>query len=305
MTGIVSTPMMRVDRRRVALGLGSLIRVPDRAARPIGVGSLKLATMGPAVSDPERQDLAWSRHAENYEEVFLLPFRPGVVNPVLQALDQVPDPGSKVAADLGCGTGPLLPHLVGRFARVIALDFAPKMIERAKARLGTSAGSVEFLERPMQQLDDLKGQLDVAVAINSVVMPDTREIDRSLAAVREALKPDGLFLGVVPSIDAIHYSTMLIADRALDQGESPEEADRLAAYYAEHHHFDFAHGRFAYNDIRQKFWQPFELEYRLRKAGFGSVRLVKLLYPWDDDIAGGTAFADQPPSWDWTFAARP
>ena len=256
------------------------------------------------MADFIRQDRAWSRHADQYDEVFLNPFRPGVTNPVLAAIEAVPDPGSKVVADLGCGTGPLLPHLVGRFGHVIALDFAPKMIVKARERLGPKADDVEFLNRPMHELDDLAGRFDLAVAVNSIVMPDTREIDRTLLAIRKALRPDGLLLGVVPSIDAIHYSTMLIVDRALDHGESPEEAERLASYYAEHTLFDFDFGRFSYNEIRQKFWQPFEIEYRLKKAGFGSIRLEKLLYPWDEDIAGGVEFADEPPSWDWTFAAR-
>lgn len=256
------------------------------------------------MSQSIRQDREWSRHAAHYDEVFLNPFRPGVANPILEALDAVPDPGSKAVADLGCGTGPLLPHLVGRFGRVVALDFAPGMIKRAKERLGPDARRVEFLTKPMWELDALAGELDVAVAINSIVMPDTREIDRTLRAVRDAMRPGGVFLGVVPSIDAIHYSTMLLADRELDAGQDPAEAERLASYYAEHHLFEFAFGRFEFQGLRQKFWQPFEVEHRLRKAGFGSVSLAKLLYPWDDDIAGGAAFADQPPSWDWTFTAR-
>ncbi len=257
------------------------------------------------MSQSIRQDREWSRHAAHYDDVFLDPFRPGVENPILEALDVIPEPGSKAVADLGCGTGPLLPHLVGRFGRVVALDFAPGMIRRAKERLGDAARKVEFLTRPMHQLDGLTGTLDVAAAINSLVMPDTREIDQTLQAIHATLKPGGVFLGVVPSIDAIHYSTMLLMDRELDARQDPEEAERLAAYHAEHHFFDFAFGRFAFQGLRQKFWQPFEIEYRLHKAGFHSVTLAKLLYPWDDDIAGGAAFADQPPSWDWTFTARP
>jgi SAM-dependent methyltransferase len=178
------------------------------------------------------------------------------------------------------------------------------MIERAEARLGDDAHRVRFLTRTMDDLEDLGG-FDVAVAVNSIVMPDTRKIDQTLRAVRAGLRPDGWFLGVVPSIDAIHYHTMLLMDRALDEGRSPEVAERHAAFHAEHAHYDFAFGRFRFQGLRQKFWQPFELEYRLKKAGFASVVLDQLFYPWDESIIGGEEFADQPKSWDWTFLARP
>ncbi len=252
-----------------------------------------------------QQARQWSRHAAGYERVFLDPYRPGVNNPILKRLDALKAPGRKAVIDLGCGTGPLLDRLVGRFGEVHALDFAPGMITRSKARLGDRAQSVTFHNRPMHELDDLAGQFDVAVAVNSLVMPDTRDIDRTLKAIRAALKPDGLFLAIVPSIDAIHYSTMLMTDRGLDEGQTPTEAEAAAARDVEHHLFEFTFGRFSYHGLEQKFWQPFEIEYRLRKAGFSAFELEKLLYPWDDDIAGGAAFADQPPSWDWTFAARP
>ena len=76
----------------------------------------------------------------------------------------------------------------------------------------------------MHELDDLAGQLDVAVAVNSLVMPDVRLIDRTLRSIRASLKPGGQFLGVVPSIDTIYYHLMLLMDQALDQGLEPKEA---------------------------------------------------------------------------------
>jgi SAM-dependent methyltransferase len=257
------------------------------------------------VTEPDDQDRQWGRAAARYDELFLDAFCEGVESPVLAALQAIPEPEGKSVADLGCGTGPLLPHLVGRFGEVIALDFAPAMLARARRRLGRDAAKVRFLARPMHEIDDLAGRLDVAVAVNSVVMPDVRVIDRTLRAVRAALRPGGVFLGVVPSIDAIHYHTMLLMDQALDRGAPPEEAERYAAYHAEHPLYEFAFGRFSFQGLRQKFWQPFELRHRLAKAGFTSVSLDKLLYPWDDSLPCGRDLADHPRSWDWSFTARP
>jgi SAM-dependent methyltransferase len=251
------------------------------------------------------QDRQWSRHAARYDELFLDAFQAGVENPLVAVLDAVKEPFRKAVADLGCGTGPLLPYLVRRFARVIALDFAPAMITRARERLAADAGRVTFLTRPMHELADLEGALDVAIAVNSVVMPDVRVIDRTLEAIRRTLRPGGVFLGVVPSMDAIHYHTMLLMDQSLDRGATPEEAERFAAFHAEHPCYEFAFGRFSFHGLRQKFWHPFEVRHRLSKAGFTSIEVTQLLYPWDDSLPGGHDFEDQPLSWDWAFVARP
>lgn len=250
------------------------------------------------------QDRQWSRHAARYDELFLDPFRPGVVNPLIDALDTIENPEELTVADLGCGTGPLLPHLVGKFKRVIALDFAPNMVKSARKRLGERADRVEFHTRGMHELDDLEGQLDLAVAVNSIVMPDVRDIDKTMSAICRALRPGGRFMGILPAMDAIHYHTMLLHDRALDQGLPPEEAERQSAFLAEHHYYEFAFGRFQFLGLRQKFWQPFEAQHRLAKAGFREVRLEQVLYPWDDNIAGYQDFTQLPRSWDWFFLAR-
>lgn len=246
----------------------------------------------------------WSRHADQYDQVFLNPFVEEVQSPLMDALSAIPESSRRSVIDLGCGTGPLLPFLIERFDSVVALDFAPAMVERSRGRLGAEAGRVEFLLRTMRELEDQAGRFDVAVAVNSLVIPDLDELHETLLAIRDCLKPDGWFLGVLPAIDAIQYQTMLLLDRAMGQGVDPREAEKLAAQQAEHTLYDFAFGRFSYRGLRQKFWQSFEIEFRLAKAGFRDVRLAKLLYPWDDNLPHGADFADHPRSWDWTFVAR-
>jgi ubiquinone/menaquinone biosynthesis C-methylase UbiE len=246
----------------------------------------------------------WSRHAANYDDVFIDPFAEGVENPLWMALGAVADPGGKTVADLGCGTGPLLPSLAERFGRVIALDFAPGMLEQARKRLGPQqARRVRFLERPMDDLDDLAEQIDVAVSVNSLVMPDERLIDRTLRAIRRSLRAGGRVMGIVPSIDSIQYHSMLLLDQALEQGLTPAEARRFTAYHAEHRYYDFAFGGFRFEGLRQKFWFPFEVEYRLSKAGFRDLSLEKVLYPWHDLFGGDFDLKAHPPSWDWFFQA--
>ncbi|WP_250847120.1 class I SAM-dependent methyltransferase [Aquisphaera insulae] len=252
------------------------------------------------------QERSWGRHAARYQEFFVDPFAPGVVNPLWDALGSMEDAGRKTVLDLGCGTGPLLPLLLDRygFGRVIALDFAPGMLAQARKRLGPErSGRVEFLERSMTGLVDLRGRVDVAIAINSLVMPDIRDIDSALGEIRESLQPGGVFLGIVPSLDSIQYLTMLQLDQALKLGMSPEEAAQFTALHAEHRLYDFAFGRFRYRGLRQKFWTSFEVEYRLGKAGFRVEGPSKVLYPWDESAPATAELGEYPPCWDWYFRA--
>lgn len=260
--------------------------------------------MGDSKGSIPDQERHWSRHAARYEDLFVDPFALGVENPLWDALAAVSVPTQKTVADLGCGTGVLLPHLVERFGSVIALDFAPAMIALARKRLGPEPSArVRFLERPMHELDDLAGQIDVAITINSLVMPDVRLVDRTLRSIRSILHPDGTFMGIVPSMDAIQYHTMLLLDQALDHGLDLTDAMRFTAYHAEHQFYDFAFGRFKFRGLRQKFWLPFEVEHRLKKAGFHGIHLSKVLYPWDESLAGSRELKIHPPSWDWFFVA--
>src|SRR2546425_11055428 len=90
----------------------------------------------------------WSQAAQNYEAEYIDPYRTDVHSPLLKTLDELADAKHKTAADLGCGIGPLLPELARRFHHVVAIDFAPGMLERARRRC-QGLRNVELHQRPL------------------------------------------------------------------------------------------------------------------------------------------------------------
>jgi SAM-dependent methyltransferase len=248
------------------------------------------------------QSHAWTRAAANYEREYIDPYRPDVRNPLFDAIHSLADK-SKTAADLGCGIGPLLPLLAERFGRVHAVDFAEGMLERARTRC-QGLRNVEFWHRPLTKLAELTGQIDVAVAVNSLIMPDMRELEASLRAIRATLRPGGTFLAIVPGMDAVHYYTMLLLDRALDRGMPLAQARKNAAHNAEHSLYDFAFGEFCYKGLEQHFWHPFEVRYRFRRAGFRHIRVAKVSLSWQQ-FTGGADLHEYAPPWDWFVCAEP
>jgi SAM-dependent methyltransferase len=247
------------------------------------------------------QEESWSSVAGEYESEFIDPYRKDVSNPLLRTLRRLAGPG-QVAADLGCGIGPLLPFLAEHFERVIAVDFAEGMLTRSRERCRGLA-NVEFLQRSLTELRPLAGKTDVAVAVNSLVMPDMNDLEKALQQVRMCLRPGGVFLGIVPAMDAVHYYTMLLVDRARERGLPTPQARKNAATHAEHVLYDFAFGQFRYRRLEQHFWQPFEIPHRFARAGFGKVRTKRVELSWKQ-FACGEELQEHAPPWDWFVRAE-
>jgi len=122
------------------------------------------------------------------------------------------------ALDAGCGTGFLSLELAGRGHRVTGIDFAPAMLELAKAKAGEAGAAVRFDEADAEQLPFAAGSFDLVM---------TRHVLWTLphpeAAIDEwirVLRPGGR-LAVIDG----HSLVAPGSEQAMSARRSPEYAD--------------------------------------------------------------------------------
>jgi hypothetical protein len=96
---------------------------------------------------------------------------------------------------------------------------------------------------------------------------------------------------------------MLLVDRARQTGMPEGKARQNAAQHGEHALYDFTFGDFRYAGLEQHFWQPFEIPYRLKRAGFANIQRARLRLAWGQ-FACGAELRRYPPPWDWFFRAE-
>ena len=111
---------------------------------------------------------------------------------VREALSTIPGRKTKTVGDLGCGPGRLLPYLCGAFGQVIAVDFAPATL--ARARRACAGLPVVFRRRDLRDLTPLRHRLDVAVLADAVTGPRASDVDRVLTEVAASLVHGGVLV---------------------------------------------------------------------------------------------------------------
>jgi SAM-dependent methyltransferase len=243
----------------------------------------------------------WDRIASDYFTEVVSPFEEGVPRRLLRVLDELAEPERKIAADLGCGIGTLLPTLATRFHRVLGIDFSPLMLARARA--ACRARHVSLHRADLAELGRFRQRLDVAVTVNAVLTPDSERLDRIFAGLRGVLRADGELVGIFPAMEAVLYQGFLIHERER-QRVDPAQARRRTSRLLERASYDFVHGTYSEGAHVQKFFYAFELRARLRRAGFTRVRLGRLTYPWRSGVGRYETFPGEPPMWDWLVRAR-
>lgn len=95
--------------------------------------------------------------------------------------------------DAGCGTGALAVAAAKRGAEVVAIDLSPTLIALARERVPADqgAGSVRFMVGDM--LDPALGRFDVAVAMDSLIHYEARDMARMLAGLARRARGRVLF----------------------------------------------------------------------------------------------------------------
>lgn len=96
-------------------------------------------------------------------------------------------PSELTVADLGCGAGFLTSYLAERFANVVAVDHAERMIEAARRRV--AADNVEFRRGDLEALPLHDGEVGAAFA--NLVWHHVADMDGAARELLRVLRPGG------------------------------------------------------------------------------------------------------------------
>jgi SAM-dependent methyltransferase len=198
-----------------------------------------------------------------------------------------PSPRRSVLVDLGCGIGTFIQQFGGRFREIIAVDIAPRMVERAKARCNGGLPPTTWLAMGIERAAKVIGtRADLTVCLNVITSPSRARQNRLWASVAAITKPRGYVLVVVPSIESARMVHEI--ETRGRRRVKPVEVDgvvRRAATWEKHY------------DRR-------ELRALLPRYGLAVRRITRGYFPWSQEglVKPRTSAARSP--WDWVCLAQ-
>ena len=158
-------------------------------------------------------------------------FHRALVGPAVESL-LAPQAGELIL-DIACGNGQFSRRLAALGASVVATDFSPIFLERARARSAVVAPKIDY--RLVDATDEAAllalgtGRFDAAVC--NMALMDMTTIEPLLRALRALLKPGGRFVFAVPHPCFNSNATTLALEEEDRAGELRETRSvRIAAY---------------------------------------------------------------------------
>lgn len=239
----------------------------------------------------------------NYDEEIISIFKDAeAARPLVETITRHIGPDT-VVADLGTGTGNLLPYLK-RAKKVYAVDKAENML--AKARQANSQPNVEFVCSGFANLS-LPEPLDLAVAVSSLLPASLTDFNSLMGGIVSQMKPGAALVMLLPSFESrLYYSNLQLAWLIEAEGVAePEAYRRVTAWHAKYMNNMFGYVQGKPDFPIQKFWIADELLERLDSLEtLTDIRIERFEKPWGAFFPKEPAWIQtKPPRWMWLVEA--
>lgn len=238
----------------------------------------------------------WDSLADCYQEDLLEIAREDRAGALSEELSALGGPGIQVA-DLGCGPGSLLPLLTRHFGNVIAVDYAPQLLERARQRCRSR--KVSYACHDLSRGRKLPFEVEVVCCINALIDPDQSKRLGMLRSLRSALLKSGVAVIVVPAFESVfhvYHTLRNIRERSgFPEGLSAVEAERLLASEV----LSFSDGIVRVGGVSTKYWMREELIGFLGEQDLRVRRIRRVEYPWSEEIENPPRWLEGARPWDW------
>jgi len=189
-------------------------------------------------------------------------------------------PKKAVLVDLGCGVGTFIARFGGRFAQVFGVEFAPRIIARARARCGDG---VHWLTMDIPRAaKEIGCAAHLTVCLNVITQSGAAKRAQLWSSLAQVTRRRGYALVVVPSIES---ERMVVETSRAD----PEWR---------------AGGLVKRDGVWQKHFEREELEHIFAEHGFCVKRIDRAHYPWSIEGLRQTKARRGKRPWDWVCLAQ-
>jgi SAM-dependent methyltransferase len=190
---------------------------------------------------------------------------------------------SKTLVDAGCGIGSFAKRFGRHYGRIVAFDFAGKMVDRARERcdaLPNVAWSTLGLEDAATRIGTVG---DLVVCLNVITATDADLRRRQWTSLAGITQAGGYVIVVVPALES-----------ACRVAKFADEDNRI-------HDSDFDAGIVYRGQYQQKHYSRDELRTTIDGENLRVLALKRIHYPWSDD---GVDDPGRTPPWSWVALAR-
>ena len=245
----------------------------------------------------------WDRIARTCLDQVVSPLQDSVDLPLLGDLKKIRNRRRSTVADLGCGSGTLLPLLLDLFGNVVGIDGSREMLRLAARRVEKErpqAGDRLQLHRcSLTRLGPYRERFQVAVSLNSVIMPDLAQVQRALGSIRQSLRSGGRLLAVFPALESMAEAFQYCYGKELRRLRTHSRAWAAASRKLDAARMNFALGLYDAGPVLEKYYARYELVRGLEQAGFTRIEFDRVSYSRRLAFEGVETYPGSPPVWHW------
>jgi 2-polyprenyl-3-methyl-5-hydroxy-6-metoxy-1,4-benzoquinol methylase len=245
----------------------------------------------------------WNKLAATFETDVFQPVANDLNGTILTALSSLASKNRSVA-DIGCGTGSLLPTLARQFQSVLAIDLSERCLKIAEKR-NKHLSNLKLLQLDLtRKIPELK-QIDVGVCLNVAIMPDYRGRMRLFENVTSLIAPNGRLLLLIPSLESVLLTIHRLVQWNLEECSSYRQAAAEASDELGFTAASIRDGIVKKGGTNTKHYLKEELEILTRELGFQLCSISKVEYSWGTEFSHPPDSMGAPYPWDWFVVMKP
>jgi len=186
-----------------------------------------------------------------------------------------------VLVDMGCGIGSFILQYGHRFAEIVGVEYASKIIARAKKRCAAVEGVTWHTAGVEAAGKRIGPRADLAVCMNVITVPSAAKRRAMWDGIASVTRRGGHALVVVASIEAEKMIGKLLEEES-----------------------EYPNGLVDHDGALQKHFARDELKADFSAAGFRVKKIGKAFYPWAKEGLRETPKLRANRPWDWVALAE-